>query len=180
MGLARRSTNPVLPLRTWRIPHTRSWRMSIFLGWVREKRQKVLFRARSRVTREKRRHVGKKDREMKRERERKKEREKEQNIERKRNEKFMKVEMRWIKIEKEREVWWKKWRQKPVDGGTETSNRTITSAKGRKTTMRRGKKLLEARQRGRARSCVVARERQTGERSYECEGDGNKRKTEQG
>lgn len=68
--------------------------MSIFLGWVREKRQKVLFRARSRVTREKRRHVGKKDREMKRERERKKEREKEQNIERKRNEKFMKVEMR--------------------------------------------------------------------------------------
>lgn len=67
-----------------------------------------------------------------------------------------------------------------MDGGTETSNRTITSAKGRKTTMRRGKKLLEARQRGRVRSYIVARERQSDERLYECEGDGNKRKTEQG
>lgn len=46
--------------------------------------------------------------------------------------------------------------------------------------MRRRKKLLEARQRGRVRSYIVARERQLGERLYECEGDGNKRKTEQG
>lgn len=92
----------------------------------------------------------------------------------------MKVEMRWIKIEKEREVWWKKRWEKPVDGGTETSNRTITSAKGRKTTMGRGKKLLKARQRGSVRSYIVVRERQLSEKFYECKGDGNKRKTEQG